>query len=136
MAPRHGEETQEINDIPVIEERIRNENGPVEPNETEIRVHVETEITDEEHLIIDELNAFMTRNERQECLPFKKADQRNLKDVTKKLNGVIRHIETDNGTQTNKQTCYSSNPSGCKRSWSEKKKQNRSEKRAMIEKKN
>ena len=82
MAPRDGEETQEINDIPVIEERIRNENGPVEPNETEIRVHVETEITE---------------------------------------TTVIRHIETDNGTQTNKQTCYSSNPSGCKRSWSEKK---------------
>ena len=91
MAPRDGEETQEINDIPVIEERIRNENGPVELNETEMRVRVETEITDEEHLVIDELNAFMTRNERQECLPFKKADQRKLRDVTKKLNGVIRH---------------------------------------------
>ena len=134
LAPRDGEETQEINDIPVIEERIRNENGPVEPNETEIRVHVETEITDEEHLIIDELNAFMTRNERQECLPFKKADQRNLRDVTKKLNGVIRHIETDNGTQTNKHAIAAT--LRVAKEVGVKKKQNRSEKRAMIEKKN
>ena len=38
---------KEINDIPVIEERIRNENGQIEPNETKIRVRVETEITDQ-----------------------------------------------------------------------------------------
>ena len=29
LAPRDGEENQEINDIPVIEERIQNENGPM-----------------------------------------------------------------------------------------------------------
>ena len=29
---RDGEENQEINDTPVIEERIQNENGPMEPN--------------------------------------------------------------------------------------------------------
>ena len=33
---RDDEENQEINDIPVIEERIQNESGPVEPSETEI----------------------------------------------------------------------------------------------------
>ena len=27
-----------MNDAPVAEERIQNENGPIEPNETEIRV--------------------------------------------------------------------------------------------------
>ena len=48
LTPRDDEENQEINDIPVIEERIQNENSPMEPSETEIRVQVETEITDEE----------------------------------------------------------------------------------------
>ena len=48
MTPTDDEENQEINDIPVIEERIQNENSPMEPSETEIRVQVETEITDEE----------------------------------------------------------------------------------------
>ena len=39
----------------MIEERTRNENDPMEPNETEIRVSIETEITDVERLIIDKL---------------------------------------------------------------------------------
>ena len=101
---RGGEENQEINGIPVIEERIRNKNGLMEPNETEIRVRVEIEITDAEHLIIDELKALMIRNETEKYLPFKKVDERKLRDVTKKVNAVIRHIETDDVTQTNKQT--------------------------------
>ena len=42
--PTDGEENQEINDIPVTEERIWNENDRMEPNETEIRVCVETQI--------------------------------------------------------------------------------------------
>ena len=102
LPPRDGEENQEINDIPVIEERIRNENGTMEPSETEIRVRVETEITDEERLTIDELKTLMIRNETEEYLLFKKVDQRKLRDVTKKVNAVIRHIETDDVTQTNK----------------------------------
>ena len=65
----------------------------MEPNETEIRVRVETEITDEEHLIIDELKSLITRNETDEYLPFKKLDHRKLRDVTKKVNAVIRYIE-------------------------------------------
>ena len=40
----------------MTEERIQNENGPMEPNETEIRV------ADEEHLITDELQPLI-RNE-------------------------------------------------------------------------
>ena len=86
----------------MIEERIQNESGPMEPSETEIGVRVETKITDEERLIIDELKALIISNETEEYLPFKKVDQRNLRDVTKKVNAVIRHIETDDVTQTNK----------------------------------
>ena len=63
FTPRDGKENREINDIPVIEERIRNENGRMEPNETDIHPCVETEITHEEHLIIDELKALMINNE-------------------------------------------------------------------------
>ena len=33
LTPRDDGENQEINDIPVIEEMIQNENGPMEPNE-------------------------------------------------------------------------------------------------------
>ena len=95
---RDGEENQEINDIPVIEERIQNESGSMEPSETEICVRVETKITDEERLIIDELKSLMIRNETEEYLPFKKVDQRKLRDVTKKVNALIRHIETDDAT--------------------------------------
>ena len=102
LTPRDGEENQEINDIPMIEERIRNENGPMESNETEIRARVETEVTDEERLIIDKLMALLIRNETEEFLPFKKKDQRKLRDVTKKVNVVIRHTETDDVTQKNK----------------------------------
>ena len=69
-----GEENQEINDIPVIEKKIQNKSGPMEPSEAEICVHVETKITDKENLIIDELKALMIRNETEEYLPFKKAD--------------------------------------------------------------
>ena len=102
IKPRDGKENQEINDSPVIEERIRNENGPMEPNETEMRVCIESDITHEERLIIDELKALMIRNEKEEFLPFKKRDQRKLRDLTKKVIAVIRHIETDDVTQTNK----------------------------------
>ena len=91
MTPRDVEENQEINDILVIEEEIQNENGSMQTGETEIRVHAETEITDEGRLIIDELKAFMIKNETEENLPFKKVDQRKLRDVTKKVNAVIRH---------------------------------------------
>ena len=35
LTPRDGEENQEINDIPVIQERIQNEGGPMEPDETD-----------------------------------------------------------------------------------------------------
>ena len=81
MTPRDGEENREINDIPVIEERIQNENSPIEANETEICIHVQTEIT-EGHCIIDELKALMIRNETEGYLPFKNVDQRKLRDVT------------------------------------------------------
>ena len=101
LTPIDGEENQEINNIHVIEERIQNESGSMEPSETEICVRVETKITDEERLIIDELKALIISNETEEYLPFKKVDQRNLRDVTKKVNAVIRHIETDDVTQTN-----------------------------------
>ena len=74
----------------------------MEPHETEIRLRVETEITDEECLITDELKVFMIRNETEEYLPFKKVDQRKLRDVTKKVNTVIRHTQTDDVTKTNK----------------------------------
>ena len=102
LTTRNCEENQEINDIPVIEERIQNKNGRMEPNETEIRICVETEITDDERLIINELKALMINNETEEYLTFKKVDQRKLRDVTKKVNAVIRHIETGNVTETNK----------------------------------
>ena len=39
---------------------------------------------------------------KQEYLPLKKVDQRKLRDVTKKMSAVVRHIETDDVTQTNK----------------------------------
>ena len=44
----------------------------------------------------------MIKNETKEYLPFKKVDERNLRDGTKKVNAVIRHIKTDDVTQTNK----------------------------------
>ena len=44
----------------------------------------------------------MIRNETEEYLPFKKLHQRKLGDVTKKVNAVIRHTETDDVMQTNK----------------------------------
>ena len=74
----------------------------MEHSETEICVCVETKITDDERLIIDQLKALIIRNETEVYLPFKKVDQRKLRDVTKKVNAVIRHIETDDVTQTNK----------------------------------
>ena len=98
LTPRDGEENQGIN----LEERIWNENGPIEPNEAKIRISIETEITHEKHLIIDELKALMIRNETEEYLPFKKVDQKKLRDVTKKVNAVIKHIKIDGVTQTNK----------------------------------
>ena len=52
----------------MMEERIQNESGPMEPS------CVETEITDEECLITDELKALMIRNKTEEYLPFKKVD--------------------------------------------------------------
>ena len=97
LTPRDGEENQEINGIHMVEERMQNER-----NMRQICVRVETEVADEERLIIDEVKALMIRNETREYLPFKKVDQRKLRDVTKKMNAVIRHIETDDVTQTNK----------------------------------
>ena len=106
LTPTDGEENQEINDIPVIEEKIQNESGPMEPSETGIHVHVETKITDEELITIEDLKPLMIRNETEEYLPSKKVDQRKLRDVIKKVNAVIRHTETDDVTQTNKLTKF------------------------------
>ena len=83
---------------------MQNEGCPMETSETEISVRVETKITDEERLIIDELKASMIRNETEEYLRFKKVDRRKLRHVIKKSNVVIKLIETDDTTQTNKQT--------------------------------
>ena len=47
----------------MIKKRIQNEDGLMELNQTEIQVYVGTEITDEEHLIIDKLKALIIRNE-------------------------------------------------------------------------
>ena len=102
LTPRGGIENQEINEIRMMKERTENESDSMEPSETEIHVRVETQITDEERLIVDDLKALMMRNETVENLPFKKVNQRKLRDVTKKVNVVIRHIETDDVTQTNK----------------------------------
>ena len=44
----------------------------------------------------------MFDDETEEYLLFKKVDQRKLRGVTKKVDAVIRHIETDDVTQTNK----------------------------------
>ena len=86
----------------MIEERKRIENGPMEPNETETRVRVETEVTYKKRLIIDELKALIIRNETDEYLLLNKVDTRKLRDITKKVNAAIRHIKTDDVTQTNK----------------------------------
>ena len=102
LTPRNGEENQEINDIPMIEEKIQNENGLLKPNETEVRVREETHFSDEERLFIDELKALMIRNEKDGYLPFKKVYLRKLRDVTQKVSAVIRHIETGDIAQTNK----------------------------------
>ena len=59
-----------------------------------------TVITDEERLIIDDLKALISKR-TEEYLPFRIVDQRKLRDVTKKVNTVIRHIETDDVTSTN-----------------------------------
>ena len=98
MTPRDGAENQEISDTPMIGERIQNTNDPMEPNKTNIRVRVETEIIDEKPLITYLLKALMIKNETEEYLPFKKVDQRRLSDVTKKVNAVIRYIEKDEVT--------------------------------------
>ena len=65
---------QEFNDIPVIEGRVWNENGLMEPNDPEIFIHVKTEITDEERFITYELKALMIKNETEEYLPFEKVN--------------------------------------------------------------
>ena len=101
MTPRDGAENQKVSDTPMIGERIQNKNDPMEPNKTDIRVRVETEITNEKPLIIDVLKALMIKNETEEYIPFKKVDQRRLSDVTKKVNAVIRYTEKDDVTQTN-----------------------------------
>ena len=104
LTRRDGEENQQISNILVIKERMQNEGCPMETSEREISVRVETKITDEERLIIDELKASMIRNETEEYLRFKKVDRRKLRHVIKKSNVVIKLIETDDTTQTNKQT--------------------------------
>ena len=55
----------------------------------------------DERIIIDELKALIIKNETEEYLLFKKVGQRKLRDVTKKGNAVIRHIQTDDVAQTN-----------------------------------
>lgn len=97
MTTRDGEESQEINDISVIEERIPHENDQMESNETETYVRVE--IKDEKRLMIDELKALKISNKTEGYLTFKKADQRKLRDAAKKVNAVTKHIETDDVTQ-------------------------------------
>ena len=75
----------------MIEENIQNESGPMEHSDTEIRVRVEIKITDEKRLIIDELKVLIIRNGTKEYLPFNNVDQGELRDVTKKVNELIRH---------------------------------------------
>ena len=84
----------------------------MDPSETEILVRVETKITDEERLTTDELKPLMIRSKTEEYLPSKKVDQRKLRGLTKKVNAVIRHIETDDVTQRNKKNLPWQQPLG------------------------
>ena len=59
------------------------------------------------------MKALIIRNETEEYLLFKKVGQRQLRDVTKKVNADKRHIETDDIIKRNKLAM------GCKRTWSE-----------------
>ena len=63
----------------------------MEHSDTKIRVRVEIKVTDEKRLIIDELKAVIIRNGTKEYLPFNNVDQGELRDVTKKVNELIRH---------------------------------------------
>ena len=63
----------------------------MEHSDTEIRVRVEIKITDEKRLITDELKVLIIRNGTKEYLPFNNVDQGELRDVTKKVNELIRH---------------------------------------------
>ena len=134
FTPRDGEENQEINDMPMIEERIQNENGLIETNKTEIRVRVETEVIDDQRLIIAELKALMIKNKTKQYLPLKKVDQRKLRDVIKKVNAMIRHIETVYIIQTNKLAMAAA--LWVAKEVYRKERQKRIEKKAMVEKKN
>ena len=49
----------------LIEESTRNKNGRMERNETKIRECVETEITDKERLITDELKGLMINKDQK-----------------------------------------------------------------------
>ena len=49
----------------LIEESTQNENGRMERNETKIRECVETEITDKERLITDELKGLMINKDQK-----------------------------------------------------------------------
>ena len=60
MTHRYGEKNQRIIDTPVIEDGCV-KRGPMEPDEMEIRVRVETKLKDEELFINDELKALMRR---------------------------------------------------------------------------
>ena len=48
------------------------------------------------------MKPLMMRNETEEYLISNKVDHKNLEDVAKKVNAVIRSIETDDVTQTYK----------------------------------
>ena len=120
--------------MPMIEERIQNENGLIETNKTEIRVRVETEIIDDQRLIIAELKALMIKNKTKQYLPLKKVDQRKLRDVIKKVNAMIRHIETVYIIQTNKLAMAAA--LWVAKEVYRKERQKRIEKKAMVEKKN
>ena len=62
----------------------------------QICICVENEITDEEHLIIDELKVLMMRTEKKRVSTFLEyleyqVEQRKLRDVTEKVNAVIAY---------------------------------------------
>ena len=61
-------------------------------------------------------------------------DQRKLRDITKKVNAVIRHIETDDVAQTHKLAMEAALCVAIE--VGVKKRQKKREKRAMVEEKN
>ena len=92
-----GEESE------IADEQLQDIEDIVENDQSDIHIDkdMEHDLSPDQRKMVDEILEIMKSNESNDNISFKRVDQNQLNDVTKRVNDVIMYIQTNTITETN-----------------------------------